>query len=358
MSPGPEVTATASTSAARHPGVGQRPVHRRHHRLQVRPRGDLRAPRRRTARARPSRWPARRRAGCARARARCRSRRRRSRSPSTSGSVSHGASARRAHPLALHHDGVGAAGLVVAAPPADLGEPAPRGRAAGRRSLSARTSSSTDGAAPVGLGEQGVEQQRADPLALQRRGHAERGDVRLVVVGDQPGVADHHRPRLGRRRPRPRGGTRRPGSSGCRRGTARRGTSPPSRCRARRAPPPAPSPRAGRRRVIGRSRTRHAVRHRLDRGRAGWRRAGAGTAAPAAPADDGSASCGAAARSSPAVVTSAASTGAPSRSANAGSPTNGPGRPQLLGPDDAGPVGAARRRRRRPPSRPPCGGRR
>src|SRR3712207_7547767 len=34
------------------------------------------------------------------------------------------------------------------------------------------------------------EQLRADPLALPVLGHPDRGHVRLVVVGDQPGVAD------------------------------------------------------------------------------------------------------------------------------------------------------------------------
>jgi hypothetical protein len=46
------------------------------------------------------------------------------------------------------------------------------------------------GAAPVGFGEQRVEQLRTDALALAGAGHADGGHVRLVVVGDEAGVPD------------------------------------------------------------------------------------------------------------------------------------------------------------------------
>src|SRR4051794_3337412 len=103
--------------------------------------------------------------------------------PSTSGSVM------PAH-LPAHHHGVGPAGLVVAAPAADLGEPASPVEPLGELVVGPHLQQH-DPAADVGLGQQGVQQLRPDPLPLPRRGDADGGDVRLVGVGDQPGVTDH-----------------------------------------------------------------------------------------------------------------------------------------------------------------------
>src|SRR3954471_12356889 len=91
--------------------------------------------------------------------------------PSTSG-WSGTATSQGADALAPHDDGVGTAGLVVPASPADLGESAPlveplRGLVVGAHLQQ------HDRTALVGLGEQRIEQQRSDALALQRLGHAE-----------------------------------------------------------------------------------------------------------------------------------------------------------------------------------------
>src|SRR2546421_8709213 len=88
--------------------------------------------------------------------------------PRTSG-WSGTATPQRAHALALHDDGVGAAGLVVTPPPADLGEPAPLVEVPGGLVVGAHLEQH-HGAALVGLLEQRVEQQRAHRLALQRLG--------------------------------------------------------------------------------------------------------------------------------------------------------------------------------------------
>src|SRR3712207_1541086 len=91
--------------------------------------------------------------------------------------------------LPLHHDGVRAARLVVARTPADLGEPAPPVERLRHLVVGAHLQQH-HGAAAVGLGQQRVEQLRADPLALPVLGDPDGGHVRLVVVGDQPGLAD------------------------------------------------------------------------------------------------------------------------------------------------------------------------
>src|SRR3954454_14537233 len=242
--------------------------------------------------------------------------------------------AQRTHPLALHDDGVGAAGLVVAAAPADLHEPAPPVEALGRLVVGADLEQH-HGAALVRLGQECVQQECSDPLALQRGGHAEGGHVGLVVVGDQPAVADDDRRPVGlvlvaahvdlrddvvpgvaagelvavhRLRPGVRGEQLllQPHHDG----QVLEHHRPQCHCHARDTALMAVGGVAsGRRRYSGRS----------------------------GPADDGSASCGPAARSNPAVVTSAGTTSASSRGANAGSPTNGPVRPSSSGRTTPGP---------------------
>src|SRR3954454_23409767 len=95
----------------------------------------------------------------------------------------------RSRLLPLHHDRIGAAGLVVAAPPADLGEPPPPVEPV-RHLVVGPHLEQHHGAAPVGLGEQRVQQQRADARALPGGSHPQRGHMRLVIVRDQSGVPD------------------------------------------------------------------------------------------------------------------------------------------------------------------------
>src|SRR3954452_10926079 len=85
--------------------------------------------------------------------------------------------------LPLHHDGVRAAGLVVAAPPADLGEPAPPVQALRQLVVGAHLQQDDGDATPVGLGQQRVEQLGPDALSLPGAGHADGRHVRLVGVG-------------------------------------------------------------------------------------------------------------------------------------------------------------------------------
>src|SRR3954471_11716750 len=66
--------------------------------------------------------------------------------------------AQRPHPLALHDDGVGAAGLVVTAAPADLDEPATPVEVLGRRVVGADLEQH-HGAALVRLGQERVQQE-------------------------------------------------------------------------------------------------------------------------------------------------------------------------------------------------------
>src|SRR4051794_37459472 len=237
--------------------------------------------------------------------------------PSTRGSST-------TEPLPLHHHGVGAARLVVAAPPADLGEPAPPVQALRELVVRAHLEQDDGDTAPVGLGQQRVEQPRAEAGALPRRGHPERRDVRLVRVGDQAAVADQLVAVLGHQVPAGVGvrelvavHRRRPGV---------------------RREELLLEPQDGGQ--VGRPHRPKAHRHGCetvlidDGGVASGRRRYSGTSGPA---DDGSASWGAAARSSPAVVTSAGGTEAPSRSANVASPTNGPSATRSSGRSTPGP---------------------
>ena len=143
------------------------PLDRRHHRLEVRAAGDLRARRRRTGRARRRCSRPRRRAGCGRGRSRRRSRRRRSRcrGPGVRAHGAHSAAPPQEGPRPQPHHDRGRAVAVVAAAPVDLDEPArgverdraarcPRGprAAAGRRRpprAAATTASRSSVARPV-----------------------------------------------------------------------------------------------------------------------------------------------------------------------------------------------------------------
>src|SRR3954465_12984857 len=115
--------------------------------------------------------------------------------PRTSGWSATAASrhpAERPHPLALHDDGIRAAGLVVAAPPADLDEPAAPVEALSRLVVGPHLQQHHR-TALIRLGQEGARQEGPVPLPLQRGGHAEGARVGLVVVGDQPAVADDDR---------------------------------------------------------------------------------------------------------------------------------------------------------------------
>src|SRR4051794_10367565 len=219
--------------------------------------------------------------------------------PSTSGSVM------PAH-LPAHHHGVGPAGLVVAAPAADLGEPASPVEPLGHLVVGPYLQQH-DPAADVGLGQQGVQQLRPDPLPLSRGGDADGGDVRLVGVGDQPGVTDHVVPVHGHQVV--------PGVAAAQLVAVHR-----------------LGPRVGGEELLlhrqhgGEGVVRHVPQRdghcdtalRAVGGTASGRRRYSGSSG-----GGGGSNKGAGARSSPAVVTSASVTSCPSRSANRASPTTG-----------------------------------
>src|SRR6266851_2516744 len=97
-----------------------------------------------------------------------------------------------------HDQGVGTRWLVIAAPEPDIGEPVATVEVLRPRIVHPDLQENLFAATPRGLGEQPAEQGGADPLppAVLRHGHCQH--VRLAAAGgEQAGVADHSRPVLG-----------------------------------------------------------------------------------------------------------------------------------------------------------------
>src|SRR3954454_5397467 len=83
--------------------------------------------------------------------------------------------------IAHHHQGVGVAGLVVAAPEADRLEVVGRVEPLGRRVVHRDLQHHLLDAAPLGLGQQRLEHRPADPAALGRTAHRDVLHPGLVV---------------------------------------------------------------------------------------------------------------------------------------------------------------------------------
>ena len=99
---------------------------------------------------------------------------------------------------APHHQGVGAGRLVVAAPDADLGEPAPLVQPLRPVVVHPDFEKDVAAATPGRLGQQGVEQRGADPLPPAILGHGEGEHVRLPASGgEQARVANQPAGTLG-----------------------------------------------------------------------------------------------------------------------------------------------------------------
>ena len=89
-----------------------------------------------------------------------------------------------------HDQGVGAGGLVVAAPDADLLETAGAVQLLGPQVVHPYLQEYLGAAAAAGLGQQRVEQRRAGALTLAAAGDRDGDHVGLAARGQQAGVAD------------------------------------------------------------------------------------------------------------------------------------------------------------------------